>query len=121
MGWHMLESGLRNSVTPNLCFFEALAFWVLIFKLIGYETNLSLNTCWDPSLKCSLEVTVVVTIPMQAIVQSPIAETTQGHHAVTFCFSLFMVSAVKYWHDIAWPLYPILNLYYMRLEKHFLR
>lgn len=76
MGWHMLESGLRSSVAPDLHLFEAPAFCVLVYKLFGHETNLGLSMCWEPSLKCSLEVTMMVSIPMQAVVQSPITEAT---------------------------------------------
>lgn len=37
MGWHILESGVRNSVAPNFCFFEAPAFWILVLKYLDVK------------------------------------------------------------------------------------
>lgn len=38
MGSHMFESGLKNSMTPDLLEsgFETPVFWVLILKLFGH-------------------------------------------------------------------------------------
>lgn len=70
--------------------FEAL-FWVLILKLFGHETSLSLNMRWDTSWKCCLKATIVMPTAVQTVAQSPVSGTTQGHSDVTSCFCLFVV------------------------------
>lgn len=86
MGWRALESGLRDSVASNLCLSETPVFWVLMFRLCGHEKNWRLILCWNPSLKCSLEVIVVVSLAMQMIVQTSVTEAALEHCDLIFCF-----------------------------------